>query len=142
MGRILAVVLLAAGMVTGTGSDAARASSPSELELPGAFFPESITAAPNGALFVSSLVTGEIVRFAPGSHMAETFVAEDVNVGTAGVMADPDATCCGPAPSTSASRLHPSCARSTYGPGRWRQATPCPTADCARTSRSHAATCT
>jgi hypothetical protein len=59
MGRILAVVLLAAGLVIGAGSGAARASSPSELELPGPFFfPESITAGPNGALFVSSLTTG------------------------------------------------------------------------------------
>ena len=72
MGRILGVVLLAAGLLIATGSAAARASSPSELSLPGpAFFPESITAAPNGALFVSSLVTGEIVRFAPGSSDAD-----------------------------------------------------------------------
>jgi sugar lactone lactonase YvrE len=39
-------------------------------------------------LFVSSLVTGEIVRFAPGSSEPTTFVADDVNVGTAGVMVD------------------------------------------------------
>jgi sugar lactone lactonase YvrE len=89
MGRILAVVLLAAAMVTGTGSDAARASSPSKLLLPGEeFFPESITAAPNGALYVSSLTTGAIVRFSPGSSKPMTFVAADVNVGTAGVMAE------------------------------------------------------
>jgi len=90
MRRILAVVLLAAGMVIATGSGAARASSASELSLPGpAFFPESITAAPNGDLFVSSIVTGEIVRFAAGSSEPTSFVADDVNVGTAGVMVDP-----------------------------------------------------
>jgi sugar lactone lactonase YvrE len=90
MGRILAVVLLATGLLVGTGSAAARASSPSELELPGPFsFPESITAGPDGALFVSSLTTGDIVRFAPGSTTATPFVT-GVNVGTAGVMADPD----------------------------------------------------
>src|SRR4051794_40605618 len=90
MRRILGVVLLAAGLVIATGTPAARASSPSVLSLPGlAFFPESITAAPGGALFVSSLVTGEIVRFAPGSSEPKTFVADDVNVGTAGVMVDP-----------------------------------------------------
>jgi sugar lactone lactonase YvrE len=89
MRRILGVVLLAAGLVIATGSAAARASSPGELSLPGpAFFPESITAAPSGALFVSSLVTGEIVRFAPGSSKPRTFVADDVNVGTAGVLVD------------------------------------------------------
>jgi sugar lactone lactonase YvrE len=90
MGRILAVVLLAAGLVIGTESGAARSSSPSGLELPGpAFFPESITAGPRGALFVSSLTTGDIVRFAPGSTSSTPFVT-GVNVGTAGVMADPD----------------------------------------------------
>ena len=93
MGRILGVVLLAAGLLIGMGSDAARASSPRTLELPGdagdPFVPESITAAPNGALFVSSLTTGDIVRFAPGSPTSTTFVT-GVNVGTAGVMADPD----------------------------------------------------
>jgi sugar lactone lactonase YvrE len=89
MRRILGVVLVASGLVIAAGSAAARASSPSELALTGpAFFPESITAAPGGALFVSSLVTGEIVRFAPGSTEPTTFVADDVNVGTAGVMVD------------------------------------------------------
>jgi hypothetical protein len=59
MGRILRSVLLVAGMVMATGSTAASASSTSPLLLPGlAFFPESITAGPNGALFVSSLTTG------------------------------------------------------------------------------------
>lgn len=91
MRRILGVVLLAAALVIATESAAARASRPGELSLPGpAFFPESITAAPGGALFVSSLVTGEIVRFAPGSSEPTTFVADDVNVGTAGVMVDPE----------------------------------------------------
>src|SRR3954471_22874762 len=90
MRRMLAVVLLAAGLVA-TDSASARAWIPSELSLPGpAFFPESITAAPGGALFVSSLVTGEIVRFPRGSSKPRTFVAENVNVGTAGVMVDPD----------------------------------------------------
>ena len=90
MGRILGVVLLAAGLMIATGPAAARASSPGELSLPGwAFYPESITAAPDGALFVSSLVTGEIVRFAPGSSEPTTFVDDKVNVGTAGVMVDP-----------------------------------------------------
>jgi sugar lactone lactonase YvrE len=88
MRRMLGVVLLAAGMMIATGT--AAASTPRELTLPGpAFYPESITAAPNGALFVSSLGTGEIVRFAPGSSRARTFVSADVNVNTAGVMVDP-----------------------------------------------------
>ena len=90
MGRILGVVLLTAGLLIATGSAAARASSHRELLLPGpAFFPESISAAPGGELFVSSLVTGEIVRIPPGSSTPKTFVPADVNLGTAGVMVDP-----------------------------------------------------
>jgi sugar lactone lactonase YvrE len=89
MGRILGVVLVAAGLLIAAGSAAARPSSPGELLLPGpAFFPESISAAPGGELFVSSLTTGEIVRFSPGSSEPMTFVVDDVNVGTAGVMVD------------------------------------------------------
>jgi sugar lactone lactonase YvrE len=84
---MLVIGLLVAGMATATGATA-RASDSAELALPGAFFPESITAAPDGALFVSSIVSGEIVRFAPGSSEPTTFVADDVNVGTAGVMVD------------------------------------------------------
>jgi sugar lactone lactonase YvrE len=89
MRRTLKIVLMASGLLIATGSAPARASSPSELSLPGpAFFPESISAAPSGELFVSSLTTGEIVRFPPGSSEPMTFVADDVHVGTAGVMVD------------------------------------------------------
>jgi sugar lactone lactonase YvrE len=88
---MLAVVLVVAGMVVPTAYGSARPPTPDELSLPGAaFFPESVTVAPGGALFVSSLVTGEIVRFAPGSSDPETFVAPGVNVGTAGIMVDAD----------------------------------------------------
>jgi sugar lactone lactonase YvrE len=91
MRRMLGVVLLTTGLVIVGGSAAARAASPNELALPGpAFFPESITASPNGTLYVSSLVTGEIVRIPPGLPKPMTFVPAGVNVGTAGVMADPD----------------------------------------------------
>jgi hypothetical protein len=66
--------------------DARNASS---LSVPGDnFFPESIAATPAGALFVGSVVTGEILRFGPGSTNAETFVPAGVNTGTAGVFVD------------------------------------------------------
>jgi hypothetical protein len=59
------------------------------LELPGTeFYPESIAAAPDGTLFVSSLITGEIVRFWPGSAVPEVFVNADVNIGSGGVAVD------------------------------------------------------
>src|SRR4051812_19828404 len=87
---ILGIVLVASGLVIAAWSPAARASGPSEVPLPGpAFYPESVTAAPNGALFVSSLGTGEIVRIRPGFSKPKTFVAAGVDVATAGVMVDP-----------------------------------------------------
>src|SRR4029450_4975617 len=59
----------------------------SSLTVPGDnFFPESIAATPAGTLFVGSVVTGEILRFGPGSTNAETFVPAGVNTGTAGLL--------------------------------------------------------
>src|SRR3954447_19127722 len=87
MRRMLTVVLLAVGMVVGATS-VAQAARPDALVLPGdAYFPESITAG-DGALFVSSITTGEIVKFPPGSSRPQTFVSPGVDIGTAGVMAD------------------------------------------------------
>ena len=64
-------------------------SNASSLTVPGDnFFPESIAATPAGTLFVGSVVTGEILRFRPGSTSAETFVPAGVNTGTAGVFVD------------------------------------------------------
>jgi hypothetical protein len=64
-------------------------SKPSSLTVPGDnFFPESIAATPAGTLFVGSVVTGEILRFRPGSTTAQTFVPAGVNAGTAGVFVD------------------------------------------------------
>ena len=91
MGRILAVVLLVGALVIVTGSAAARAPSPSELRLEGLFVPESITAGPHGALYVSSLANGDIVRFAPGSSEPTPFVT-GVNDRTTGLVADPGHT--------------------------------------------------
>jgi hypothetical protein len=88
MGRILAVVLLVGGLVIVTESAAAQASSPRELRLKGLFYPESITAGPDGALYVSSLATGDIVRFARWSSRPMPFVT-GVNDRTTGLMADP-----------------------------------------------------
>jgi sugar lactone lactonase YvrE len=90
MTRMFAVVLLAVGLLIGGAAPrSARAQGLDKLVLPGAYFPESISASPTGALYVSSITTGEIVRFAHGSSTPTTFVSDDVNVGTAGVMVDP-----------------------------------------------------
>jgi sugar lactone lactonase YvrE len=86
----LAVALVStAPSVLTTPVEARAASNPSSLIVPGdTFFPESIAATPDGSLFVSSVVTGEILRFPAGSATAETFVAAGVNTGTAGVLVD------------------------------------------------------
>ncbi len=67
----------------------APAAKPATLVLPGDnYFPESITASLGGALYVSSITTGEIVRFATPGSPAEVFVPAGVNIGTAGVAFD------------------------------------------------------
>lgn len=72
-----------------TRIDLGARSNVSSLTIPGDnFFPESIAATPAGALFVSSVVTGEILQFRPGSRTAETFVPAGVNTGTTGVLVD------------------------------------------------------
>lgn len=72
-----------------TSALAARPTPPATLTLPGDnFFPESITASATGAIYTSSITTGEIVRFASPSAAAEVFVAAGVNIGTAGVAFD------------------------------------------------------
>jgi sugar lactone lactonase YvrE len=71
------------------GADTAAARPPATLVVPGdAYYPESITAAANGDLYVASITTGEIVRFVAGVWTAETFVPVGVNLGTAGVLFD------------------------------------------------------
>jgi hypothetical protein len=61
-----------------------------DLTVPGDnFYPESIASTPDGTLFVSSITTGEIDKFPANSTTAQTFVLAGVNIGTAGVFADP-----------------------------------------------------
>ncbi|GII77631.1 hypothetical protein Sru01_26130 [Sphaerisporangium rufum] len=95
------VIALCLGTLVATGSgpaaladrrqDPATSSHRSaDLVIPGDnFHPESVAATPDGTVFASSIVTGEIVRFRPGSTTAQTFLPAGVNLGTAGVLADP-----------------------------------------------------
>src|SRR5215510_885237 len=87
----LAVALVSWAPAAAASTDRAfdsRSNAPG-LIVPGDnFFPESIAATPAGTLFVGSVVTGEILRFGPGSTNAETFVPAGVNTGTAGVLVD------------------------------------------------------
>jgi len=85
----VSVVSWARAATVSTHFDLDARSDTSSLTVPGDnFFPESITATPAGALFVGSLVSGEILRFRPGSTTAETFVPAGVNAGTTGVFVD------------------------------------------------------
>ncbi|HSR99036.1 MAG TPA: hypothetical protein VLM79_18400 [Kofleriaceae bacterium] len=73
----------------GVSQELSAVGRPSTVVLPGDnFFPESITASLGGALYVSSITTGEIVRFATPSSPAQVFVPAGVNIGTAGVAFD------------------------------------------------------
>jgi hypothetical protein len=85
----LAVALVSWAPAATASTRLAARSDVSSLTVPGDnFFPESIAATPAGTLFVSSVVTGEILRFRPGSTTAQTFVPAGVNTGTAGLFAD------------------------------------------------------
>jgi hypothetical protein len=86
---VVALVTWARAATASTRLDLDARSKASSLTVPGeTFFPESIAATPAGTLFVGSVVTGEILRFPPGSTTAETFVLAGVNAGTVGVFAD------------------------------------------------------
>jgi hypothetical protein len=63
--------------------------APDALTVPGdAAFMESIAATPAGDVFVSSIVSGAVLRFRPGSTTPETFVGAGVNAATAGLLVD------------------------------------------------------
>jgi sugar lactone lactonase YvrE len=77
--------------VAGDAGPPPRPADPALLELPGAtFYPESITAAKDGALFVGSIAGGGIVKFEAGTRARKTFAAPGTVKGVAGVFADDD----------------------------------------------------
>jgi hypothetical protein len=85
-----ALTLAGAGTAALADSTAKPKSQWADLTIPGDnFYPESIASTPDGTLFVSSITTGEIDRFPADSTTAQAFVAAGVNIGSAGVFADP-----------------------------------------------------
>jgi hypothetical protein len=85
----VALVSWAPAASASTHVDLVARSNASTRTVPGDnFFAESIAGIPDGSLFVSSIVTGAILRFRPGSSTAETFVPAGVNASTAGVLVD------------------------------------------------------
>jgi streptogramin lyase len=62
---------------------------PVQLQLPGdQYYPESVTAAPDGTLYVGSLATGQVVAFAPGETTATVFLPGGDPKGVTGMFAD------------------------------------------------------
>lgn len=62
-----------------------------QLQLPGgSYFPESLTAAADGSLYVGSLGTGQVVRFQAGDNIAHVVVAPSSDRNIAGVLVDDD----------------------------------------------------
>jgi sugar lactone lactonase YvrE len=89
------LLALGLGAVVAAGPTQAALAVPAadvkqDLVVPGDdFYPESIAATPDGAIFVSSITTGQIDYFPAGSTTAKTFVPAGVNHGTAGILVDP-----------------------------------------------------
>ena len=70
-------------------TDASDAAKPTSLTLPGdKYYPESLHAAADGTLYVGSLGTGQVVKFAPGATTSTSFIAAGDPKGVAGVFID------------------------------------------------------
>lgn len=60
-----------------------------KLTLPGdGYYPESIGSAKDGTLYIGSLATGQVVKFAPQSTTAEVFIAPGILRSALGVLVD------------------------------------------------------
>lgn len=66
-----------------------RVGSEISIEEPG-FFPEGVTAGPDGELYIGSVTQGTIVRVGPTSNQSETFIqGHDGLLSITGIAADP-----------------------------------------------------
>jgi len=73
--------------------DTSDTTAPTTLVLPGdKYYPESLHAASDGTLYVGSLGTGQVVKFAPGSTTSTTFLAGGDPKGVSGVLVDSTAS--------------------------------------------------
>ena len=98
-GRFVLFGLLAAlpaCTATGAGDsqDMASPAPPPDLGMPGlalpgaTFYPSSVSAAADGTIYVGSLATGQVTRFAPGSTAPLEFIAAGDPKGVIGVFVD------------------------------------------------------
>jgi hypothetical protein len=77
--RAAAALFAAIGL---TGIAAAGAAPPAEIRIPGTgIFPESLTSARDGSIYIGSVGKAQVYRVAPGSDTAEVFIKP----GTAGL---------------------------------------------------------
>lgn len=64
-------------------------TAPVQRELPSdEFYPESVTATPDGTLYIGSLATGQVVAFAPGAATARELLPGGDPKGVTGLFAD------------------------------------------------------
>ena len=92
LGMQIHISLLLASSLLACADDAAT-PEPNLLALPGqAYYPESLSAAADGTLFVGSLATGEVVAFDPGATEARTVIASGQHgvTGVTGVHVEGD----------------------------------------------------
>jgi sugar lactone lactonase YvrE len=83
------LLIVALASAVACGSSDSKSDTIDALELPGDhYYPESISATADGTLFVSSVGTGQVVRFAPGSSTAEVFIDGGNPPNASGVFAD------------------------------------------------------
>lgn len=86
---LLAALSLSLGLACSPPGPAAVA----QLNLPGEnYYPESLGVARDGTLFVGSLATGQVVKFAPQSTAPEVFIGTGVVRSVAGVLVDDDSS--------------------------------------------------
>jgi sugar lactone lactonase YvrE len=87
------LALLACGLfLTNTGCGDDKPTGPADvasLDLPGSqYYPESLTSSSDGTLYVGSLATGAVVKFAPQSTTSVDLIPAGTLKGVAGVLAD------------------------------------------------------
>jgi DNA-binding beta-propeller fold protein YncE len=91
--RTMALLLSGALATFACGETEESPLLPEQVALPGdTYYPESLTAAADGTLYVGSLATGQVVMFKPGVTEPEPFLAGGDPKGVAGVLADSDSS--------------------------------------------------
>jgi hypothetical protein len=91
MNRTGARVAAVAGVASALAAAAALAAPPQEIAIPGQrVFPESLTSAPDGTVYIGSIGTRTIFRAKPGAAAAEAWIgpSADVPAGYLGVFVD------------------------------------------------------